>query len=64
MSEYYVRSNDDLRLIFAVMFPKFKMTFNMVWTKSMYFFQLGFTSSKTEQPLRGKELQEKEAQID
>ena len=28
----------------------------------MVFFQLGFTPCKAEQPLQGKELQEKEAQ--
>ena len=29
-----------------------------------FFFQLGFTSCKAEQPLRGMELQEEEAQKD
>ena len=30
----------------------------------MFSFELGFTSCKAEQPLRGMELQEKEAQKD
>ena len=31
---------------------------------SVYFFKLGFTPCKTEQPLQGMELQEKEVQKD
>ena len=36
MSGYSVRSNDDLSLTFAAMFPELKRTFNMARTKSMY----------------------------
>ena len=33
-------------------------------TSLFFFFKLGFTPSKVEQPLQGMELQEKEAQKD
>ena len=42
MSSYSVRSNDDLSLTFATMFPELKRTFNMPRTKSMYVINHGF----------------------
>ena len=36
MSGYSVRSNDDLSLTFAAMFPELKRIFNMTSTKSTY----------------------------
>ena len=41
MSGYSVRSNNDLNLTFAVMFPKVKRTFNMTRTKSIYVIKHG-----------------------
>ena len=36
MSGYSVRSDDDLSLTFAAMFPKLKRTLNMARTKTIY----------------------------
>ena len=41
MSGYSVRSNSDLNLTFAVMFPKVKTIFNTTRTKSMYVIKHG-----------------------
>ena len=41
MSGYSVRSNNDLSLTFAAMFPELKRTFNLARTKSMYMINHG-----------------------
>ena len=47
MSGYSVRSNDDLSLTFAAMFPKLKRTFNMPRTKSTNVIIHGLTPFKS-----------------